>query len=79
MNCDECIAMLATEHRNQDAAATILTARASDPTGYGRVIRDKDDRVARIVEQTLDEVDLVTAVARVVAGQSRILCRPKIP
>src|SRR5436190_1532481 len=46
----ETIAMLATEHRVQDAAATVLTVNAADPTGYGRVIRDKDDRVARIVE-----------------------------
>ena len=53
----ETIAMLATEHRNQDAAATILTARASDPTGYGRVIRDKDDRVARIVEHADADIE----------------------
>ncbi len=46
----ETIALLATEHRNQEAAATILTAHVADPTGYGRVIRDKDDRVSRIVE-----------------------------
>jgi bifunctional UDP-N-acetylglucosamine pyrophosphorylase/glucosamine-1-phosphate N-acetyltransferase len=46
----ETIAMLATEHRVQDAAATVLTVHAADPSGYGRVIRDKDDRVARIVE-----------------------------
>ena len=46
----ETIALLATEHRNQDAAATILTAHLADPTGLGRIIRDKDDRVARIVE-----------------------------
>ncbi len=41
---------LATEHRVQDAAATVLTAHVADPTGLGRVVRDKDDRVARIVE-----------------------------
>ena len=46
----ETIALLGSEHRNQDAAATILTCTRRDPTGYGRVIRDKDDRVARIVE-----------------------------
>jgi bifunctional UDP-N-acetylglucosamine pyrophosphorylase/glucosamine-1-phosphate N-acetyltransferase len=53
----ETIAMLATEHRNQDAAATILTAHASDPAGYGRVIRDKDDRVARIVEHADADIE----------------------
>lgn len=48
----ETIAALVEEHRLSDAACTILTARLSDPTGYGRIVRrDKDDRVVRIVEQ----------------------------
>ena len=38
-------------HRTQKAAATILTATLQDPTGYGRIIRTKND-VAKIVEQT---------------------------
>jgi bifunctional UDP-N-acetylglucosamine pyrophosphorylase/glucosamine-1-phosphate N-acetyltransferase len=37
-------------HRQSDAAATLLTARIVDPTGYGRVIRSKSGNVARIVE-----------------------------
>jgi bifunctional UDP-N-acetylglucosamine pyrophosphorylase/glucosamine-1-phosphate N-acetyltransferase len=53
----ETIALLATEHRNQDAAATILTAHLADPTGLGRIIRDKDDRVARIVEHADADVE----------------------
>lgn len=44
------LADLATRHRNEDAAATILTAIVEDPSGLGRVVRNKDDRVARIVE-----------------------------
>ncbi|HET9728018.1 MAG TPA: bifunctional UDP-N-acetylglucosamine diphosphorylase/glucosamine-1-phosphate N-acetyltransferase GlmU, partial [Acidimicrobiia bacterium] len=35
----------------------ILTAHAADPTGYGRVIRDKDDRVARIVEHADADIE----------------------
>ena len=38
-------------HRTQKAAATILTATLQDPTGYGRIVRTKND-VAKIVEQT---------------------------
>jgi bifunctional UDP-N-acetylglucosamine pyrophosphorylase / glucosamine-1-phosphate N-acetyltransferase len=45
------LAALVRTHRLADAAATILTARLPDPTGYGRVVRSRDDRVARIVEQ----------------------------
>ena len=38
------------DNATANAAATVLTVHVADPTGYGRVIRDKDDRVARIVE-----------------------------
>ncbi len=46
----ETIAQVATEHRLADAAATILTARVPDPHGLGRIVRDKNDRIDRIVE-----------------------------
>ncbi|MBM7097936.1 bifunctional UDP-N-acetylglucosamine diphosphorylase/glucosamine-1-phosphate N-acetyltransferase GlmU [Bacillus sp. H-16] len=37
-------------HEEQGAKATVLTAIAEDPSGYGRVLRDADDAVKRIVE-----------------------------
>src|SRR5437868_1955141 len=37
-------------HRTQTAAATNLTATHADPTGYGRIVRTKND-VKKIVEQ----------------------------
>jgi bifunctional UDP-N-acetylglucosamine pyrophosphorylase/glucosamine-1-phosphate N-acetyltransferase len=46
----ETLAALVLEHRLSGAACTVLTARPEDPTGYGRVIRDKEGRVRRIVE-----------------------------
>ncbi len=48
----ETIAKLAREHRGSDAAATLLTAVFDEPMGYGRVIRDEQGRIERIVEQT---------------------------
>ena len=45
------LAQLVEAHRSGDAAATLLTARLNDPTGYGRVIRGRDDRIVRVVEQ----------------------------
>jgi bifunctional UDP-N-acetylglucosamine pyrophosphorylase/glucosamine-1-phosphate N-acetyltransferase len=45
------IAALVDHHRRTGAAATVLTAVMDDPTGYGRVLRGRDDRVVRIVEQ----------------------------
>jgi bifunctional UDP-N-acetylglucosamine pyrophosphorylase/glucosamine-1-phosphate N-acetyltransferase len=47
----ETLALLVQEHRLADAAATVLTAVVPDPTGYGRIVRDKDGRVRAIVEE----------------------------
>jgi bifunctional UDP-N-acetylglucosamine pyrophosphorylase/glucosamine-1-phosphate N-acetyltransferase len=38
-------------HQGNRAAVTVLTAVMDDPYGYGRVVRDPEGRVARIVEQ----------------------------
>jgi bifunctional UDP-N-acetylglucosamine pyrophosphorylase / glucosamine-1-phosphate N-acetyltransferase len=45
------IAGLVAEHRSTGAACTVLSCQVEDPTGYGRVVRGKDGRVLRIVEQ----------------------------
>ncbi|WP_270182907.1 bifunctional UDP-N-acetylglucosamine diphosphorylase/glucosamine-1-phosphate N-acetyltransferase GlmU [Alkalihalobacillus sp. CinArs1] len=42
---------LLSYHEEQDAKATILTAKADNPFGYGRIIRDDHGSVQRIVEQ----------------------------
>jgi bifunctional UDP-N-acetylglucosamine pyrophosphorylase/glucosamine-1-phosphate N-acetyltransferase len=46
----ETLAGLVQTHVSTDAAATVLTAVVDDPTGLGRVVRGKGDRVRRIVE-----------------------------
>lgn len=38
-------------HQGKNASATILTAQAQNPTGYGRIIRDHVGIVGKIVEQ----------------------------
>lgn len=42
---------LAEAHAASDAAVTVLTARLPNPFGYGRIVRDGDGSVCRIVEQ----------------------------
>lgn len=42
---------LVDQHEESASAVTVLTAHVDDPTGYGRVVRDADGEVARIVEQ----------------------------
>lgn len=46
------LAALVRAHRRAEAAATVLTARLGDPTGYGRVTRDRNEMVSGIVEQS---------------------------
>lgn len=38
-------------HRDEAHAATVLTSVLDDPTGYGRVVRNGDGNVSRIVEE----------------------------
>jgi len=44
------IGALVAAHRGSGAACTVLTSIVADPTGYGRVVRGKDDRVVKVVE-----------------------------
>ncbi|MFJ7936801.1 bifunctional UDP-N-acetylglucosamine diphosphorylase/glucosamine-1-phosphate N-acetyltransferase GlmU [Sporosarcina sp. NPDC096371] len=47
----ETMEALIAHHNATGAKATILTANADDPTGYGRIIRGQDGQVLRNVEQ----------------------------
>ena len=58
---------LLDQHARGAAAATLLTARVPDPTGYGRVVRAPDGSVTAVVEQR-DATPEQAAVAEVNAG-----------
>lgn len=47
----ETMKALLENHQQQDAKATILTAVAENPTGYGRILRNEEGHVEQIVEQ----------------------------
>jgi bifunctional UDP-N-acetylglucosamine pyrophosphorylase/glucosamine-1-phosphate N-acetyltransferase len=52
------VAQLVATHEQQQAAATLLTTDLLDPTAYGRIVRDANDHVERIVETKYpDQVD----------------------
>jgi bifunctional UDP-N-acetylglucosamine pyrophosphorylase/glucosamine-1-phosphate N-acetyltransferase len=46
----ETMSSLLAHHQETNAKATILTAKAEDPTGYGRIVRNEEGTVEKIVE-----------------------------
>jgi len=61
------LAELVAEHEAAGAAVTVLTARAPEPTGYGRIIRDAAGQVTRIVEEA-DATPEQRAVTEISSG-----------
>jgi len=45
------IRRLLKKHESSNAAVTLVSALLDDPTGYGRIIRDSEGGIARIVEE----------------------------
>jgi bifunctional UDP-N-acetylglucosamine pyrophosphorylase / glucosamine-1-phosphate N-acetyltransferase len=54
-------------HGQEGNAATVLSARVSDPFGYGRIVRDSDEGVTAIVEQK-DATDEQRAIDEINSG-----------
>ena len=51
-------------HRQTHAAATLATAVLDDPSGYGRIVRDSEEKFDRIVEQK-DATDAELAIREI--------------
>ena len=59
---------LIDRHKTTAAACTLLTAKLRNPAGYGRILRDDNDNIVRIVEEeeaslydkVIDEVNIGT-------------------
>lgn len=54
-------------HRGSNFAATVLTARLRDPTGYGRIVRGASGQLSRIVEHK-DATDDERAIDEINSG-----------
>jgi bifunctional N-acetylglucosamine-1-phosphate-uridyltransferase/glucosamine-1-phosphate-acetyltransferase GlmU-like protein len=54
-------------HEQERAAATVLTAKLDDPTGYGRIVRDDAGRLQRIVEEK-DATESERAIQEINSG-----------
>ncbi len=47
----ETIRKFIEDHRRTASSATVLTAMVNDPKGYGRIVRDNDQSLIKIVEE----------------------------
>jgi bifunctional UDP-N-acetylglucosamine pyrophosphorylase/glucosamine-1-phosphate N-acetyltransferase len=63
----ETVRALVEKHRRTGSDATILVCEKTDPTGYGRIIRDEAGRAKDIVEEG-DASDAIRALKHVNAG-----------
>ena len=63
----ELLKSFAEAHKNSNSAATVLTAEMPDATGYGRIIREADGSLKKIVEHK-DATDAEKNIREVNAG-----------
>lgn len=63
----ETVTALVHEHETNGAAATVLTAVVDNATGYGRIVRDKRGRVAKVIEER-DATDEERAITEINTG-----------
>ncbi len=54
-------------HEKENNAATVISARVDDPTGYGRIVRDENGNLSSIVEQK-DADEKTAAINEVNSG-----------
>ncbi len=48
---EETLTALVDKHRHSRSSAAIVTTKVADPSGFGRIIRDRSRRIAKIVEE----------------------------
>ena len=77
----ETLAALLLEHRHQTLAATVLTAKVPDPTGYGRILRDTEGMIIGIVEhRDADDIELeITEINSGIYVFDAATCGPHSP
>ncbi len=51
----ETLKQLLRNHRNEKAGMSLLTATLNEPTGYGRIFRDENNNIVKIIEE--DDTD----------------------
>lgn len=72
----ETLKSLVDHHEEKEAQATVLSATAPDPKGYGRIVRDANDRLVKIVEQkdaTVEEQQISEISSGIFAFDNQVL------
>jgi bifunctional UDP-N-acetylglucosamine pyrophosphorylase / glucosamine-1-phosphate N-acetyltransferase len=63
----ETLRRLLERHGREGNAVTVLAGRLADPSGYGRIVRDADQRFVKIVEEK-DATEAERAISEVNSG-----------
>lgn len=71
----ETLKRLIDAHQQSGSPVTLLTAQVGDPSGYGRIIRDREERCTGVVEQA----DATDQEARIVEVSSGMWCFERGP
>lgn len=76
----ETVDELVSTHESHGYAATVLVSHVDDPSGYGRIVRGRDGRVQRIVEQrdASDEEKRITEINTSIYAFRRDLLAPAL-
>lgn len=74
------LSAMVSEHETSGNAATLLTAFVDDPTGYGRIVRTKDDHITKVVEErdATDEIRPINEVNTSIYAFRRDLLGPAL-
>lgn len=64
----ETLARLLRYHGDEGAAATVLSARLDDPTGYGRIVRDEAGRAVLGIVEHADATEDQRAITEINSG-----------
>ena len=73
----ETLDILVSTHNRNNSLASLISAKMENPSGYGRIVRDDDDKFTRIVEHkdaNSEQLDIMEINSGIYMFDSEILC-----
>ena len=73
----ETLDILVSTHNRNNSLASLISAKMENPSGYGRIVRDDDNKFTRIVEHkdaNSEQLDIMEINSGIYMFDSEILC-----